>query len=161
MTLRAHASQVPFSEGGPDPDGFHLKKVATLLRLYLSKKKFRFGDNHSQLAAAFAKAGLDEEPDCALFWDCPSLYQPERTEEQTLLFRAGLKASNIWYGHRESVMWMQSKLPEGFEERMRSLGLAETYDNSGWCVRPPTRTPPVPPVAYRHRCMQVLHRGRW
>ena len=90
-----------------------------MLRLYLSKEKNkRFGWYNSPLAEAFAKAGLEEELDCALFWDCPSLFQPERTEEQTVLFRAGLKASNIWYGHSQTVVWMQSALPEGFAERM-------------------------------------------
>ena len=30
-------------------------------------------------------------------------------------------------------MWMQPELPEGFGERMAALGLAETYESSGWC----------------------------
>ena len=107
-----------------------------MMRLYLSKEKTLFGRYHSPLAEAFAKAGLEEELDCALFWDCPSLFQPERTEEQTVLFRAGLKASNFWYGHSRTVVWMQSALPEGFAERM-------DYDNSGWHVSPRTQLPPV------------------
>jgi len=28
---------------------------------------------------------------------------------------------------------MQKKLPEGFAEQMRQTGLAQTYDESGWC----------------------------
>ena len=28
---------------------------------------------------------------------------------------------------------MQTELPDGFAERMKPLGLAETYDGSGWC----------------------------
>ena len=104
-----------------------------MLRLYLSKEKNLLDNYNSPLAAAFAKAGLEEELDCALFWDCPSLFQPERTEEQTVLFRAGLKASNFWYGNSQTVVWMQSALPEGFAARMRKLDLAEDYDNSGWC----------------------------
>ena len=50
----------------------------------------------------------------------------ERTAEQMLLFRAGLKASNFWYGHSKSVVWMQTLVPAGFEERMRSLGLSSS-----------------------------------
>ena len=125
-----------------------------MMRLYLSKEKHLvFERYNSPLAEAFAKAGLEEELDCALFWDCPSLFQPERTEEQTVLFRAGLKASNFWYGHSRTVVWMQSALPEGFAERMRGLGLAEDYDNSGWHVSPRTQSrpmaapPPPPPPA--------------
>ena len=118
-----------------------------MMRLYLSKEKHTVLDRYdspptddydSPLAEAFAKAGLEEELDCALFWDCPSLFQPERTEEQTVLFRAGLKASNFWYGHSKTVVWMQSALPEGFAERMRGLGLAEDYDSSGWRESPRT-----------------------
>ena len=30
-------------------------------------------------------------------------------------------------------MWMQPDLPEGFGERMAALGLAQTYEESGWC----------------------------
>ena len=30
-------------------------------------------------------------------------------------------------------MWMQPELPDGFGERMAKLGLAETYESSGWC----------------------------
>ena len=84
------------------------------------------------LAAAFARAGLKDAPDCALFWDCPSLFQPDRDEEQATLFSAGLRASNFWYGHSQSIVWMQTVHREGFAERMRELGLAETYEGSGW-----------------------------
>ena len=62
-----------------------------------------------------------------------SLFQSPRTEEETALFLLGLRASNVWYGHEGSVCWMQKKLPEGFAEQMRQTGLAQTYDESGWC----------------------------
>ena len=39
----------------------------------------------------------------------------------------------MWYGHKETVCWQQTALPEGFAERMAKLGLAETYEESGWC----------------------------
>jgi len=39
----------------------------------------------------------------------------------------------MWYGHAETTMWKQPDLPDGFGERMLQLGLAQTYDGSGWC----------------------------
>ena len=57
----------------------------------------------------------------------------DRTPEEAALFKLGLAALPIWYGHAETVMWMQPELPEGFGERMAELGLAETYETSGWC----------------------------
>lgn len=95
-----------------------------MLKLYLS--------NTARTSHRFARAGLKDAPDCALFWDCPSLFQPDRDEEQATLFSAGLRASNFWYGHSQSIVWMQTVHREGFAERMRELGLAETYEGSGW-----------------------------
>ena len=52
----------------------------------------------------------------------------------------GLTASNIWYGHLESVCWQQTTLPKGFSfapfrdnktGEMRTP--AQTYEDSGWC----------------------------
>ena len=63
--------------------------------------------------------------------DFASLFQQPREEpEQDKLFKEGLKASNVWYGHESTVCWMQTELPPGlrFDE-----GIAQTYDESGWC----------------------------
>ena len=63
--------------------------------------------------------------------DFASLFQQPREEPtQVELFKAGLKASNVWYGHESTVCWMQTELPPGlrFDE-----GIAQTYDESGWC----------------------------
>ena len=63
--------------------------------------------------------------------DFASLFQQPREEPtQVELFKAGLKASNVWYGHESTVCWMQTQLPPGirFDE-----GIAQTYDESGWC----------------------------
>ena len=53
-----------------------------------------------------------------------------REEEQDKLFKAGLRASNVWYGHESTVCWMQTELPPDlrFDE-----GIAQSYDESGWC----------------------------
>ncbi|CAK0818966.1 unnamed protein product [Prorocentrum cordatum] len=82
-------------------------------------------DSNSPLAKAWAAAGLEGRPDCALFWDFASLFQAPRSAEEGTLFRAGLKASNIWYGHSTTVCWMQSALPGSFE--------GAAYEDSGWC----------------------------
>ena len=42
-------------------------------------------------------------------------------------------ALNVWYGHLHTSVWIQSELPEGFEEQMAALNLARTYKESGWC----------------------------
>ena len=63
--------------------------------------------------------------------DFASLFQKPRKEpEQVELFKEGLKASNVWYGHETTVCWMQTELPPGFRF---DEGIAQTYDESGWC----------------------------
>ena len=57
--------------------------------------------------------------------DFASLYQTPRTEEETPLFRLGLRGSNVWYGHIFSVVWIQPTLPDGL--------VATSYEDSGWC----------------------------
>ena len=87
----------------------------------------------SPLTKAFEGAGLGA-PDFALFWDFGSLYQAPRTALQKELFDEGLCASNVWYGHAQSVCWMQSELPPGFKFPSQ---FAQTYDQSGWVCRSP------------------------
>ena len=86
------------------------------------------------LASAFERAGLGAGAvDFAILWDFVSLFQKPRSDDQTVLFKQGLGALPMWYGHAETVMWMQPELPEGFGEQMAKLGLAESYETSGWC----------------------------
>ena len=63
--------------------------------------------------------------------DFASLFQQPREEpKQVELFNAGLRASNVWYGHESTVCWMQTELPPGLRF---DAGIAQTYDESGWC----------------------------
>ena len=62
-----------------------------------------------------------------------SLYQNPRSGLEAVLFLPGLRASNIWYGHQDTVIWMQTELPAGFAEAMAAQGLALDYEGSGWC----------------------------
>ena len=116
----------------PDPDGFHTAIVAEVARLYLES---RMKGYPSALQKAFTKHGLDgkEATDFALFWDFGSLHQKPREPEEDALFGAGLKASNVWYGHTATTCWMQSELPPGKAVEFEAAGLAPTYEGSGWC----------------------------
>ena len=93
----------------PDPDSFHLSKVVAFLEVH----------------KAFAEEVGANVDDCAVFWDFGSLFQPERTPDQKVLFREGLRASNVWYGSAFTTVLIQSHLPPGFT--------ATPYTQSGWC----------------------------
>ena len=121
----------------PDPDAFHLNIIAKVAKLYLKfETRITF---YSPLVDAFERAGMGgSAADFGLMWDFMSLHQKpvgggERTDEEAGLFKLGLGSLPIWYGHAETVMWMQPELPDGFGERVAALGLAETYEGSGWC----------------------------
>lgn len=98
-------------------------------------KQYRSNGGHcSPLVAAFDSANLNERSaDFGVLWDFGSLFQKPRTDAQTSLFKKGLGSLPMWYGHAETTMWMQPDLPDGFGERMLELGLAQTYEDSGWC----------------------------
>ena len=89
----------------PDPDNFHLSKVVAFLKVH--------------------KAWAEEVGDCAVFWDFGSLFQPERTQDQKVLFCEALRASNVWYGSVHTSVLIQSHLPPGFTET--------PYTQSVWC----------------------------
>jgi len=94
----------------PDPDGFHLSKVVAFLEAH---------------KAYWNEVEGDFVHDCAVFWDFGSLFQPERTVNQMMLFDEGLRASNVWYGSLHTTVLIQSHLPRGFT--------ATRYIQSGWC----------------------------
>ena len=70
-----------------------------------------------------------------------SLYQKPRSAEENALFYQGLEQLHVWYGHEQSVCWMQSELPPGFAEKMEAIGLARSYEESGWQPRPCLQKP--------------------
>lgn len=116
------------SEQHPDPDAFHLQIVAAVASLYLGRGGYysKAAAQKSPLALAFQNAGLAEERvDFAVFWDFGSLHQLPRSPEEERLFRAGLRASAVWFGHACSVVWMLPELPDGFS--------GAPYGESGWC----------------------------
>ena len=67
----------------PDPDGFHLAQVASVLQLYLEpgehiSRSFRYSLIHcSPLAQMFKYKQLNGPVDCLVFWECvPSPIHP-------------------------------------------------------------------------------------
>lgn len=128
----------------PDPDGFHLQSVAAIAAAYLDDTAAGSATAHSPLAAAFARHGLGRV-DFALFWDFASLFQRPRSAAEDVAFRRGLRASNIWYGHSETVCWMQTRLPN-------NASAVTSYDASGWVrAQPPSplmRANAPPPAAF-------------
>ena len=116
----------------PDPDSFHLGIIARVAALYLKPSD---NNKYSPLVEAFERANEigGESADFGVMWDYGSLFQAPRSKAQTVLFKRGLDALPMWYGHEATVVWMQPDLPQGFGERMAEMGLAQTYEASGWC----------------------------
>ena len=140
------------AKGQPDPDGFHLERVANFLYSYLGRGNPKYlthdgrGIEDEEIeseyleltplnACLFEPLGLSS-PDCAIFWDFAVLWQKalpdekgeqedDRTDEQRAQFGEGLGASNVWYGHAHALTWVQPDLPDGF--------VGTKYDESGWC----------------------------
>ena len=122
----------------PDPNGFHLKRVADAARLYITDD-----EPDSLYHSVFAPLGYkSDQCDFALFWDFASMFQgKDRTEGERALFREGLKLSNVWYGHRFNLIWMETALPSKFA--------GQTYDSSGWCYVEASLSSVLKPSAHR------------
>ena len=89
------------SKGHPDPDGFHLARLVDVL--------------------TNEKANDDD----GVFFDCSSLYQEPRSEDQEKLFREGLRASNyVRFNFRVGCIVLFDT-PEGYH--------GTQYLQSGWC----------------------------
>jgi len=127
----------------PDPECFHLRIVAEVAEARINDVN-KSGKRIGLWRDVFEPIGMSEDDvDIAIFWDFGSLYQSDRvkhvddrTEAQKQLFGGALGkggALNVWYGHLHTSVWIQSELPEGFEEQMAALNLARTYKESGWC----------------------------
>jgi hypothetical protein len=107
------------AKGEPDPDGFHLERVANFLYSYLGRGNPKFDDWKEEFVSTylgltplnkdlFAPLDQSDAIDCAVFWDFGVLWQKklldaetgtqedDRTTEQKAQFDAGLKASNVW-----------------------------------------------------------------
>jgi len=67
----------------PDPDGFHLAQVASVLQLYLEPGE---GKAHlSPLALMFKDKQLDGPVDCLMFWECAGVGSQTRAPNSSSL----------------------------------------------------------------------------
>ena len=93
-------------QGHPDPHRHHLTLVCRVLSL-----------------------AIEAFDDVGLLWDFLSLCQPDdynfRTDQEKDSFDKGLKAANLLYAHRLSVVIIQPVLPLHFT--------GPSYEWSGWC----------------------------
>jgi len=98
-------------QGHPDPDGWHLRLVAHLLKLFFS-----------------TCPGIK---DVALFWDFLSLEQVwgpgfqfmGRTPDENRRFKAALNYMQVIYGHQHIFVWRMNALPDD---------VLPTVENRGW-----------------------------
>ena len=85
--------------------------------------------HHLNIVCKFLALAKDEFGDVGLFWDFLSLCQADddngRTEQEKESFNKGLKAANLLYAHRLSVVVVQPVLPLNFT--------GPSYEWSGWC----------------------------
>mmetsp|Transcript_14505 Transcript_14505/g.30433 ORF Transcript_14505/g.30433 Transcript_14505/m.30433 type:complete len:639 (-) Transcript_14505:63-1979(-) len=96
-------------KGHPDPDGYHLRLIVKVI-----ERRLEFLNS------------IGSHDDIAIFWDFLSLFQAPRTEEEDRLFRQGLKAANLIYGHTNITTLIQTK--------MRSnINAERAYLKRGWC----------------------------
>ena len=106
--VEALAKQPRALQTHPDPDGVQLGELAFFLGKLCDELK------------PFGKK-------VAVFQDYGSLYQVERSEAETKLFKKGLQNVNIWYGHQSVQVWVAtSGIPKtlAFSRRRVVLALA-------------------------------------
>ena len=137
----------------PDPEMFHLKRLAKVVKAF---KKF-----HS----------IDIE-DCAVFLDFGSLWQKElvdgvdtRTAEQIVQFKEALDEINTPYGHEaitsvrleavpEGTVRTYLVLPEGFDADCSDQDMARHFDVR---MREDFKGPPLKPSIFNEK-LQQLHK---
>ena len=107
-----------------------LNIIAKVAKLYLKAEVLLTAGRGSERAGYCC-----DEADFGLMWDFMSLHQKpvdggERTW-RSILFKLGLGALPIWYGHAETVMWMQPSCPTALASGWPA-GLRRRT-GSGWC----------------------------
>lgn len=88
----------------PDPHGVQLRVLANLIEAW--------NRWHQR----------SPESDPAIFIDWCSLYQEPRSAEQHVAFERGMRNVSLWYAHRETQVWLLTKVPEG----------VRPYTERGW-----------------------------
>lgn len=117
----------------PDPEGWHLKIILHFLRLFFNlknKEEEVRADNRHRIVT---RPPTGKGKRVAIFWDWLSLYQKHspggRTRPQGESFMRAFRDSNIWFANRQTMVWRQTKLPEGHH-----IGHdIDPYPKRGWC----------------------------
>jgi len=110
--VRDHRRQTPqvlaisyswLSSEHPDPDGYHLRTFAPLLRHFARRRK------------------VDIES-LAIFIDWCSLPQKPRSDEEAAKYKRALHSVDLWYAHWLTEVWLLTKVPDG----------VAPFDARGW-----------------------------
>ncbi len=121
LTLFHAFSGPELADGHCDPDRHHLETISKVARARLQKLTDDTpGAPNSPHNAVFVPLGVPEDTDCAIFWAFCSLHQPrshgdDRTVEQRRLFAAGQRATDVWFGHEKTSVWLQTLLPANYD----------------------------------------------
>lgn len=91
------------SHAHPDPDSFHLRVFAPLLKHF----------------ARHCKIGVDS---LAIFIDWCSLYQNPRSPDEQQSYDRALRTIDLWYAHWLVEVWLLTKVPDH----------ATPYEDRGW-----------------------------
>jgi hypothetical protein len=91
--------------GHPDPHGEQLQIFQKIVELRLGCQ------------------GQTRVLDLAIFLDFLSMAQDERTQEEEVSFKRALADVNLWYAHQDTVVWLQTWLPER---------VVHKYNGRGW-----------------------------
>jgi len=87
----------------PDPDGYHLRSFAPLLRHF----------------ARHCKITVDS---LAIFLDWCSLPQKPRVKVEEVAYQRALRSIDLWYAHWLVEVWLLTRVPDG----------ATPYEDRGW-----------------------------
>ena len=86
------------------------------------------------------KAMISDGRRYGVFWDYGSLFQHERTEAETELFKQGLGFLGSFYSHPETTVFRLTTFPEGYPEGydLPSAANVAAYPDRG-CAAPSPR----------------------
>ncbi|KAL1500092.1 hypothetical protein AB1Y20_012766 [Prymnesium parvum] len=109
------------SKDEPDPQQFHLRRVADAAKMYIKSDDPLRGVK----PLIFTPLGL-KKADFCVFWDYASLFQGDGADARAL-HAAGTQVMGMLAAHQHTVLWIQSGLPPRFDASLAS------YEDSGWC----------------------------
>ena len=110
----------------PDADGRQLCEVlAPALHFYMAERARLIHKKDDYRSDAGDTMIAPTGADFAVFVDYSSLWQKERTDDQSLSFSRGLQRMDLLYAHQQTVIFRMTKLLEGYDGVL-------PYDSRGW-----------------------------